>query len=120
MLLWCVGAVAVAGFLLQQPHYWLPGFGAVVLGAWAAYLELQQEAGARLEWRHQGWCMLQGTPAAEAEELSCAPRVVLDLQRVLLLRVRDGHERIHWVWLVRRDKTLWHRMRCALFALRQP
>lgn len=120
VLLWCAGATAVAVFLLQQPHYWLPGLVAVVLGAWMAYLELQQVVGVCLEWRHQGWCILHGTSAIETEELSCAPRVVLDLQRRLLLRVRDGRGRIHWVWLVRRDKAQWHRMRCALFAVRQP
>lgn len=118
--LWCAGVVAVARLLVLQPQFWPLGLGALAVGSWAALLELRSVAGQRLEWRKPGWHLLLNQPGAAVADLLCEPRVVIDFQRMILLRVTDEQRMIHWVWLVRRDTTQWHRLRCALFARRQP
>lgn len=106
--------------LVLQPQFWLLGMGVLALGSWAALLELRSVAGQRLEWRRPGWHLLLNQPGAGAADLLCEPRVVIDIQHMILLRVVDEQGRVHWVWLARRDTRQWHRLRCALFAGRQP
>lgn len=118
--LWCTGLVAVLCWLLQQPQYWLIGLVALVPGTWAALLEVHRVAGLRLEWGYQGWHLSLNSSVVDVVPLPCEPRVIIDFQRVILLRVADKQRRIHWLWLAQRDKAQWHYLRCALFAVRQP
>ncbi len=81
-----------------------------------AQREFQAVPLARLAWSpSNAWSCLPKSTSIVAELQACSPRVVLDLQRVLLLRVNDTHGNVHWVWMRRTDKAQWHRLRCALF-----
>ncbi len=78
--------------------------------------EFQAVPLARLAWSPgNAWSCLPQSRTVLAESQGCSPRVVLDLQRVLLLHVRDAHGAVCWVWLRQGDKVQWHRLRCALF-----
>ena len=112
-MLYVALSVVLFSGLLQA----LVSFGVLGFCLWIASRELHNPSLDRLEWSTAtGWsCQPYG-----ADMQVCTPHVVLDLQRLLLLRVTVATGRSHWVWMRRRNAQQWHRFRCALFAGRQP
>ncbi len=71
---------------------------------------------AQLVWsRSKGWSCLPKSTSFPTELQPCSPMVVLDWQRVMLLRVTGANGHVDWVWVQRGNAVQWHRMRCALF-----
>ena len=114
--LWCLGVVALLWSLPQRPDALAFAVGAVVLTTWAAYREARPRTPVTLDWSTQGWHCAAGMGATQREPAPCVPIVLLDLQRLLLLRVQGLPGGVRWVWCQRRDANQWHRFRCALFA----
>lgn len=118
--LWCVGAAALWWGLPYQQDTFAIAVAVLLLTAWVAYLEANPRDSFVLDWSATGWRCNAGRSAAQAPSVPCAPAVVLDWQRLMLLRVRGLTGGARWVWCRRQDARQWHRFRCALFAGRQP
>lgn len=118
--LWTMGALAVLYGLPWRLDTLAMGFTALSLTACAVYWEAHPRDRVSLDWSAQGWHSLQASDAMNPAHVACVPTVVLDFQRLLLLRVQDVSGTVRWVWCQRQDVGQWHRFRCALFAARQP
>lgn len=118
--LWCAGAMAVLCNLPWQLEAWGVALAALFLSALAVYGEVCPRDTMVLDWSAQGWRCFLVQDAMNPPPNVCTPTVVLDFQRVLLVRVRDPARSVHWLWCVQHDAKQWHRFRCALFAARQP
>jgi hypothetical protein len=116
-------AVYILWALLSSPRSWL---GTIVLATvglcvWIAGREISSMPLQTLAWTTaDGWRFkLCGEPEA-TEMQQCTPRIVLDLQRVMLLRVTASASRTYWLWMRSHNARSWHRLRCALYDGRQP
>lgn len=118
--LWGMGAMAVLYGLPWQLHSLAVGFAALLLTAWGAYREACLRTPVVLDWSAQGWQMSLPSDAVSSPSVPCAPTVILDFQRFLLVRVQGRSAGVRWLWCQRQDARQWHRFRCALFAARQP
>lgn len=101
--------------VVSLPGGWLVALAsAIVLPV--AVREFTRPALFRLEWSpHRGWqCWQRGAQDGQ----SCTVHGVFDFQWMLLLRVRPRAGRAVWCWLRREHPTRWHRLRCAVFAVR--
>lgn len=109
LLMWSLGSH-------QSTHSAFLTLGAFGFCGFLSQREFQSVPLDRLAWSpSNAWSCKPKSTTIVAELQACSPHVVLDLQRVLLLRVKDAHRNVHWVWMRRGDKAQWHRLRCALF-----
>lgn len=120
VVLWCTGALAVFYGLPWQSDALVVGAVLLLFSAWAAYGELLPREQVILDWSAKGWHCTVVSCHMPQPPVACAPTVVLDLQRLLLLRIQCASGGVLWLWCQRQDSALWHRFRCALFATRQP
>ncbi|WP_225784060.1 hypothetical protein [Xenophilus sp. Marseille-Q4582] len=110
LALWMAQAVAPAGWKAGALAGWLAGC------AWA-WRQWRATPVGRLDWREEGWFWARAGEGAASEPspLPAPPRVVLDLQHVLLLQAPGFAPR--WFWLARRDDpACWNALRRAAHA----
>jgi hypothetical protein len=118
--LWCAGALAVFYGLPWQSDVLAIGGVALLFSAWAASGEAWPREKVILDWSAQGWHCTLASRHMPQPPVACTPTVVLDLQRLLLVRVQNVCGGVCWLWCQREEAKQWHRFRCALFATRQP
>ena len=112
--------VWVTWAIVQPVSVWMV-MGAVCLVSASAmgYAASSQKRGT-LNWDGNGWCLLQ--PLEHPEMIGLEhPRVSLDFQWVLLLRLRPLSDsdilKSRWLWLCRQDDpSCWHAIRLAIYA----
>jgi len=119
-----VGVLFYLAWVLTLPLGWL-GLGATIAAGLVCggvvSREILRSPLARLEWSAaQGWLCRPCAEAGVKELQACLPHVVLDLQRVMLLRVAVPGGAGYWVWMSRGHAQQWHRLRCALYGTCPP
>lgn len=119
-LLWCTGALAVLCGLPLRLDTLVMGLAVLTLSGCAVYLEAHPREKIILDWSAQGWHASLASDATNPTHLFCTPIVVLDFQRLLLVRVQGLPGGVRWLWCQQQDVSQWHKFRCALFAARQP
>lgn len=121
--LWVLGAAAALGGASAAWHSPMPTWkmavllGAPVLTGMALALWWRAQRPRRLAWDGVQWRLTY--PAVDGVDGPAVQlQVCLDLQRALLLRVRDaGSMRGRWLWTEAGvDTARWHLLRCAVHA----
>lgn len=113
----CTGALALllAWRLSQAPNTAAAGVAVLIwlAGALLAWRWWRAGAAGALQWDGQQWLLCDGRGI-----LPCsAPEVCLDLQRLMLVRVRPQGRAAQWLWLQRRGAIQgWPALRRAVFA----
>ena len=89
--------------------------GLLALWAVLAWREQRQAATGQLQWDGASWWFASGSASQEVE-----PSIVLDLQRVLFLRIEAAAPsgvRVRWCWLeAGSDRSHWLALRRALYS----
>jgi hypothetical protein len=116
---WFVGAAGVAAWQWQVQASPARVFAAVAIvaaaGVFAARKWLRTPQGL-LAWDGLGWTWTVVSGACAGE-----PEVVLDAQRVLLLRWRGAEGPIQWLWLERgAQPARWDDLRRAVYSRASP
>ncbi len=123
---WLTGGVIVCGFLVVST--WCLQADALGWRQWLAvvlWLVTSRLAGSNwwhspkgsLSWDGAAWSL-----TVEAQSFVVVPEVVVDLQQLVLLRLRDpAGIRVTWVWLDRVSKPLrWVALRRAIYTRARP
>ena len=118
--LWVMGALAVLYGLPWRLDAMATGLTVLCLSAVAVYLEACPRFRVFLEWSAQDASWSVVADSLHPISIPCVPAVLLDFQRLLLVRVQCAPSGVHWLWCHRQDASQWHRLRCALFSVRQP
>lgn len=119
--LWSLGLLAVLAGVPWQAGSWPWGLAVLLASTVAAGFELRPRGRFLLAWSAaQGWLLSNSCETDGRTPSPCTPQVVLDLQKIMLLRVRAASGVVHWLWCEQQEARQWHRLRCALFARRQP
>lgn len=104
--------VAWAVHVPAHPQRQLLCGGLLALWAVLAWREQRQAVTGQLQWDGASWWFVRPGASQEVE-----PAVILDLQRVLLLRIEAAGARVHWCWLeAGSDRSHWLALRRALYS----
>lgn len=124
--LWLVLSLAVVIAYSAEVLQSLAGLVLLVVAWIAGVMEFQRVSISALRWERNQWLvnlipMKKSDGTAGESTVPGQVHVVMDLQFIVLARVVDANDISHFLWLCQHtDPSQWHRLRCALFAGRQP